>query len=89
MTARLLFAGAAALSITCAASAADPSKPESRDSGSPASQQQLVLASVDVKAPAPDTNAQTPAPTRHRTARVTTCRCGGDVQPQADDTASE
>lgn len=88
MTARLMFAGALALGFAVAASAADP-KPESRDSNSPAAQHDLVLASADLKAPAPAANPQAAAPTRHRTARVTTCRCGGDPQPQSDDTASE
>lgn len=88
MTVRLLFVTAAALSLAGAAMAADPVKPELRDSTVPAAPRDLVLASVDSKAAPSAPGAQTPAPAKHRTARVTTCRCG-DPQPQDDSSESE
>jgi hypothetical protein len=81
MTARLMFVAAATLSMAVAASAADPAKPDLRDSDAPTAPRDLLLASADLKAP--DAAAQVAAPARHRTARVTTCRCG-DPQPQSD-----
>jgi hypothetical protein len=88
MTARLPFVTAAALSLAGAAMAAGPAKSELRDSSVPAAPRELVLASVESKAPPPAPGTQTPAPAKHRTARVTTCRCG-DPQPQDDSSESE
>ena len=44
----------------------------------------VVLASAEtLRAPAPDAAQPSPAPTKRRIARVTTCRCG-EPQPDPD-----
>lgn len=82
MSARVMIVAAAALALSTGAFAADPAKPESRNAQAPApAAKDLVLASADVKSPAPAGEPQLAAPVKRRTARVTTCRCG-DPQPQ-------
>jgi hypothetical protein len=87
MSARLTFIAASALVLASAAVAGDPAKPDLN--GAAASNQphrDLVLASVETKAPSPVAEAQTPAPIKRRVARVTTCRCG---DPQPTETEAE
>ena len=80
MTARLMFIAATALSVSAAAVAGDPAKPDLRDVSAAQPQREIVLASVETKAPAVVAEAQAQAPVKRRVARVTTCRCG-DPQP--------
>jgi len=80
---RYLLAVSAALVIGSAASAAEPVKPELRESAQPASRPaQVVLASADqVQTTPPNVAEQAAAPVkRPRAARVTTCRCGTQDQ---------
>jgi hypothetical protein len=80
MSVRLIMI-VAALTVTSSA-LAEPAKPQSAQSNPPRRPPaELVLASAETaQAPAPDASEQTPAPVKHRAARVTTCRCG-DPQP--------
>ena len=77
MNARFSIIGAAILLIGAAASA-DPAETPPQGGAKPAnSPARVVLASADqVRAPAPAGDQVTPAPVKHRAARVTTCRCG-------------
>lgn len=85
MTVRLMIAAAATLSIASASFAADPAKNEIRDDSAKTPPAELVMASADVKSPAPVAAAQqAPAPVKRRAGRVTTCRCG-DPQPAQPD----
>jgi len=81
MSARLMIIAAA---LTAASPAiAEPAKPQGAQATPPSRPPaELVLASAETtQSPAPTADQQTPAPVRHRAARVTTCRCG-DPQPQ-------
>lgn len=83
MRSRDLLIVSAALAIGTAASAADPAKPEARPAAqSPSRPAEIVLASADqVQPSAPAAREQASAPVkRPRAARVTTCRCGDQVQ---------
>jgi hypothetical protein len=85
MSVRLVFAGVIALAFATGAGAQPakvPAKPDpSSKSGGP-----LIVASADHGPNSPQTVEATPLPAKHRAARVTTCRCGGDPQlePQED-----
>lgn len=79
MHTRYLLIGAVATSLTTLA-AAEPAKPEPRESNPPASRPaEVLLASVEqVPAEAPVAQQQAAvAPAKKRAARVTTCRCAG------------
>jgi hypothetical protein len=82
MTARLMIIAAAALTVATSA-IAEPAKPQSPQANPPSRPPAtLVLASAEqAQAPAPAADQQSPAPVKHRAARVTTCRCG-DPQTQ-------
>lgn len=71
------------LAIATAASAAEPVKPETRDTAQPTVRPAaIVLASADqVQPTTPAAQDQSAVPVkRPRAARVTTCRCGGQDQ---------
>jgi hypothetical protein len=74
---------AAAAMLVCASAAAQPVKTAEADGAKPSSRPApVVLASADHvpgTMPTPDSGAVPPK--RPRAARVTTCRCGGDPQP--------
>lgn len=86
MKARSILLAAAAWSLTSSA----PAQPAKNEDGAKANaaskpQQPVILASADRVASGPGEETRT-APSKHRAARVTTCRCGGDPrsQPQAE-----
>ena len=83
MFARYMVTAAAALTMAASA-VAEPPKPQAPPTNPPASRPaEVVLASADeLNSPTPDTAQPSPAPVRHRTARVTTCRCGDPQQQQ-------
>ncbi len=76
---RYLLIAATGFAIATAAAAADPAKPDARETPQPVNRPaEVVLASADkVQAPVPagEQPAATPVK-RPRAARVTTCRCG-------------
>ena len=78
MCARFVTFAAAALVVASGAIAAEPTKaPEQHAKQTQTRSTPVVLASAEEAAP--DT---APPPAKRRAARVTTCRCGGDPQPQ-------
>jgi hypothetical protein len=83
MTARLMIIAAAALMAGTSATA-EPAKPDNQQANPPSRPPAaLVLASAEEAQPqAPAADQPSPAPVKHRAARVTTCRCG---DPQAAD----
>jgi hypothetical protein len=89
MNARFTITAAAALMLAATATAqpADtPAAPASRPSSPPAP---VMLASADHLAnPASGDAVQVPMK-QPRAARITTCRCGGDPQPQVQDQGQE
>jgi hypothetical protein len=82
MYVRFLALAATALSIG-APVVADPAQPTSHETSPPSgNSKQVVLASAEqAQAPtsSPDQATATP-PVKHRAARVTTCRCGDQIQ---------
>ncbi len=82
MHARKLMIAAAAL--ICASNASsEPTKPESREAASTTNRPApVVLASAEqVQTPVPNNSEQAAAPVkRPRVGRVTTCRCGDQIQ---------
>jgi hypothetical protein len=84
MHARFVTIAAAALTLSTSASAEPPKSPAPQNAAQ-AHPAPVVLASADhVGTPAPV--AEVPAQAKpHRAARVTTCRCGGDPQPEPQD----
>jgi hypothetical protein len=82
MTARLMIIAAAALMAGTSA-IAEPAKPENRQSNPPSRPPAaLVLASAEEAQPSgPAADQPSPAPVKHRAARVTTCRCGDPQTP--------
>ncbi len=85
MTARILIIAAALIAGTSAA--AEPPKAQESDQNRPGkAPAELVLASADQARPsAPVADQQNPAPVKHRTARVTSCRCGDPQNAEPDD----
>jgi hypothetical protein len=77
---------AAAVTALASSAAAEPAKTSASQPEAPAQQPRpVVLASADhVANPAPAPEASPAAGKPHRAARVTTCRCGGDPQPQQE-----
>lgn len=90
MQSRLIIAAlAAAFAATSAtAIAAEPTKApaqeEARTDGRADNRPaEVLLASSEIRAPGVQSDGQASVPPkRKRTARVTTCRCGGDSAPQ-------
>ena len=79
MNIRYLLIAATGFAIATAAAAADPAKPDVRETAQPVNRPAgVVLASAgQVEAPAPAGQQQAATPVkRPRAARVTTCRCG-------------
>ena len=73
----------AATVLTCASIAtAEPAKPEAREPSGNATRPAVVLASAEqAQTPAPANSEQAAAPVkRPRVGRVTTCRCGDQIQ---------
>ena len=82
MCARFVTFAAAALLVASSAIAAEPNKaPEPHAKQTQTRSSPVVLASADQVAPDAAPEAA-PPPAKRRAARVTTCRCGGDPQPQ-------
>lgn len=84
MQARIVTFAAAALLLSTGTIAAEPvKKPAPQAKQTQTRSPPVVLAAADqVSAEA---TSVTPAPVKHRAARITTCRCGGDpqvVQPE-------
>lgn len=79
--ARVVTIVAAALLLDTSAIAAEPvKKPAPQGKQTQTRSTPVVLASAEQVSSETTTDAA-PAPVKHRTARVTTCRCGGDPQP--------
>lgn len=80
MHARFMLLAAAAASLTATAGA-EPPKSVPQQAGQPANRPaEILLASADIRAPGPQADAQAPVPAkRPRAARVTSCRCAGQV----------
>lgn len=82
MHARIVTIVAATLLLDTSAIAAEPvKKPAPQAKQTQTRSTPVVLASADQVAPSEATTDAAPAPVKHRAARVTTCRCGGDPQP--------
>jgi hypothetical protein len=79
MHARFVTIAAAAVSFATSAAAEPPKAPASQPNSSQPHPAPVVFASADHVATADAT--QVPAKPRHAP-RVTTCRCGGDPQPE-------
>jgi hypothetical protein len=81
MRVRFMVIATAALTIGAAA-VAEPTRPASRDPNPPAHPAaEVVLASAEqAQAPAPTPDQPSATPVKHRAARVTTCRCGDQVE---------
>jgi hypothetical protein len=85
MHARFVTVAAVALSLTTSASAEPPKAPAPQPNPAQAHVAPVVFASADhVGTPAQVTDAPAQAKP-HRAMRVTTCRCGGDPQPEPQD----
>jgi hypothetical protein len=85
MHARFVTIAAAAFTLAPGAAAQPSSSTATQNNSAQSHPAPVVLASADhVGAPAPATDAPVPA-RPHRAARVTTCRCGGDPQPGAQE----
>lgn len=85
MQARLVTIAAAVLMLGARVAAEPPKAPAPQSSASRAhaAPAPLVLASADhVAAPGDES---TTAPVHHRAARATTCRCGGEPQPDSQE----
>jgi len=80
---RFTVIAAAALTIGAAA-VAEPSRPAASATNQPTHPPaQVVLASAEqtqVQAPAPTPDQPVATPVKHRAARITTCRCGDQVE---------
>ena len=76
--------GATIASPIAAEPAKAPAKEEARPADRPDKQPaELLLASSEIRAPGQEVDGQaSPPPKRKRAARVTTCRCGSDSNPQ-------
>jgi hypothetical protein len=70
--------------LAAGAAAAEPPKTPAKDAAQPARRPApVILASADqLPTPAPGQTAQPPV--KHRAARVTTCRCGDQVDEQPE-----
>jgi len=79
MHARFVTIAAAAVALATSAAAESPKAPAPQANSTQSHPAPVVLASAD-HVTTPDAT-QAPAKPR-RTARVTTCRCGGDPQPE-------
>ena len=81
MSVRFLAFFATALTLSAAA-VAEPSRPARHEASQPSGHSnEVVLASADqVQAPTPSPDQATATPVKHRAARVTTCRCGDQIQ---------
>ncbi len=78
MHVRFLTIAAAAVALASGVAAEPPKAPAPQQNSTQAHPAPVVLASADhLAAPA----AGQAAPKPHRVGRVTTCRCGGDPQP--------
>lgn len=78
MHARVVTIAAAAVALATSVAAEPPKTPAPQPNSTHAHPAPVVLASADHVAAADA--SQAPAKP-HRTGRVTTCRCGGDPQP--------
>ena len=85
----MIAALAATLGATIATPiAAEPAKAPVQEEVRPADRPdkpaaELLLASSEIRAPGQEVDGQaSPPPKRRRAARVTTCRCGSDSNPQ-------
>ena len=85
MHARFVTVAVAALTLSTSTSAEPPKAPVPQATPTQAHPAPVVLASADrVGTPAPVTEAPGQAKP-HRAARITTCRCGGEPQPEPQD----
>lgn len=83
MNARFVTIAAAALMLSASGAAEPPKAPSPQANPNPGRTGPVVLASAErVATPAAETAS---APVRHRAARVTTCRCGGEPQPDSQE----
>lgn len=85
MHARIVTIAAAALLASTSAMAAGPVKkpvPEAKQPQTRANP--VILASAD-QVSSETASSAAPPPVKHRAARITTCRCGGDPQPAQPD----
>ncbi len=85
MPARLLMIAVAVLTVSTGV-AAEPAKTPAKDAAPPVSHSApVILASADpVRTPAPTDQATLPQAKPHRAARVTTCRCGDQLEEQPE-----
>jgi len=85
MSARSFVIAATALAIGTAVAAEPPKAPVKDATPQVSHSAPVILASADqVRTPAPAADQANPAPAKHRAARVTTCRCGDQVEEQPD-----
>ena len=85
MHARYVTAAAAALALATSVAAEPPKSSAPQSEPRQTHSAPVVLASADHVATTPPSEAAQDSAKPHRAARVTTCRCGGDPQPEPQD----